>query len=269
MKLLSVREAVQIERPTWCWPSPGLDPDSRHCCVQTEQPPRGPDLATYSQDEQFALGNAPTWDSPDIITNFWNPFHLEPEAQVTVRNLSPDVSAVNAQIAVFVSSFGIGMQRSMLSSLTINLAPGQQQTLLFPLTQALLNAADQRIATFVVITHPYDVKLINNRGSQLLADAYTSNVGRSFSVTFPVLNNSASAQSIALSALPNAISATVTPANASYAPMEQKVATLSIVVPSGIHGTGGAAVRQDATVVGRAADGSLINGLTYVVWIDD
>lgn len=52
---------------------PQQDLDSRHSCclIPYGAPPDRPDLATYSQEEQIAVGNPPTWDSPDILTNFW------------------------------------------------------------------------------------------------------------------------------------------------------------------------------------------------------
>lgn len=266
------RSATAVRADTvgqWCRPL-RKDPDRRSCCVRIDGPPPDrPDLATYSQEEQFSLGAAPTWDSPDIVTNQWTPFHLYPETTVTLRNLSPTVSAVNGVVSLYTSLFGLGMPRALLASQAVNLSPGQEVTLLFPLSQAILNAADQRIGTFVRIDHPYDAKRINNSGSQLLADAYTSAAGRQFSVTFPVMNPLATAQQISLSVLPNQLNAVVTPGSQLFAPLEQIVATLSIQVPGSMHGTPGAAIRSDATVVGRNADNTLLGGLTYVIWIDN
>ena len=254
---------------TWCAP-PRKDPEKHCCCVHVDGPPPDrPDLAIYSQEEQFVLGTAPTWDSPDILTNQWTPFRLYPEVSVTVRNLSPTASAVNADVALYVSSFGIGMPRSLLSSQRINLGPQQQMSLLYPLSQAILNAPEQRIGTFVQITHPHDRRQINNLGGQHLADAYTSAAGRSFTVSFPVANPLATAQVISLSALPNQLNAVVAPASRAFAPLEQIMATLTLHAPAAMHGTPAAPVRLDATVVGRAADGSLLGGLTYVVFIDN
>ena len=67
-------------------------PTGTGCCLTPYgAPPDRPDLATYSQDEQFSLGNTPTWDNPDIVTNFFNPFRLLPESQVTIRNLGHSI----------------------------------------------------------------------------------------------------------------------------------------------------------------------------------
>jgi hypothetical protein len=232
-------------------------------------PPDRPDLAIYSQDEQFASGAAPTWDNPDLLTNYWNPFKLLAEISVTVRNLSPTASAVNGQVSVYISTFGLGMPRQLLSSQALSLPPGQQATLLYPLSQAILNAAEQRIGTYVTISHPHDARGINNAGAQLIADAFISVVGRSFGVTFPVMNPVAAPQVLTLGVLPNDLNAVISPATRAFAPLEQIMATLTLQVPGSIHGAPGAAARRDATTVARGADGKVIGGLTYVIWIDN
>lgn len=186
-----------------------------------------------------------------------------------MRNLSPTAAAVNGQVLLYTSLFGLGMPQSLLSAIAVSLAPGQSNTLLFPLTQAILNGTDQRIGTYVRIVHPSDRHLINNRGAQLLADAYCSAVGRSFSVTFPVMNPLSTSQQITLSMLPNVLNAVVQPATRVFNPLEQIIATLNLQVPGSLHGTAGTPIRQDATVAAYGADGNLIGGLTYVVWIDN
>ena len=262
------RRQSLFSRTFWC--QPPISPRRDCCCITVDEPPPNrPDLAIYSQDEQLESGTEPTWDNPDIATNYWNPFKLLPETRVTVKNLSPTASAVNGQVSLYTSEFGLGMPRVLLSSMAVNLGAGQQTTLLFPLNQAVLALADQRIGTYVRIDHPYDAKPINNTGSQLIADAYTSAVGRTFSVTFPVRNPEASGQQITLSPLPNELNAVVTPAIRSFAPLEQIIATLAVQVPGAIHGTPGAEARRDVTIVARGADGMLIGGLTYVIWIDN
>ena len=245
-------------------------PTGTDCCLTPAGPPPDrPDLATYSQREQFALGNAPTWDSPDILSNYWNPFRLMPEISVTVRNLSPTATAVNGQVLVSVGTFGIGQPRTPLGAQLVTLAPGQQTTLLYPLPQAVINAAEQRIGVKVSVAHPYDAKEINNAGAQLLADVYTSAAGRNISVDFPVVNPLSAPQTLSLQVLPNLLGATVTPAAPSLGPSEQIMATLHMHVPAAMHGTGAAPVRADVTVVGRDGAGALIDGLTYVVWVDN
>ncbi len=189
-----------------CRPRRRWEPDRAVCCVPIPVPIQTPDVAIYSQEEQLSVGNPPTWDNPDILTNYWRPFRLMPEVSVTIRNLS-SINAVNVQVAISTSAFGIGMPRTPSGSKTLSLAGGQQQVILFPVSQALLNAPDPRIGAFVDIIHPHDRKLINNKGVQLLADEYTSAVGRAFTVNFPVLNSAAVAQQITLSALNNDLNA--------------------------------------------------------------
>ena len=223
----------------------------------------------YSQDEQFALGVAPTWDNPDILTNYWNPFRLMPQSEVTVRNLSGTATAANTQVQFFTAPFGLGQTRTLLGAMVLTLAPGEERKVYFTFPPSLLGAADQRLGAHVRIIHPYDAKPINNAGSQLLADAYTSAVGRTFSVQFPVVNPQGQSQQISLVVLPNQLSAAVSPAAHVFGPLQQLMATLTLHVPTTVHGTAAAPVRLDATVVGRDAAGVLLDGLTYVIWVDD
>jgi hypothetical protein len=62
-----------------CAPVP-KHPDLGDCCERVDgSPPARPDFATYRQDEQFALGNTPSWDSPDIVRNYWAPPRARPQ----------------------------------------------------------------------------------------------------------------------------------------------------------------------------------------------
>jgi hypothetical protein len=265
--LAAVNDSTRTSK-AWC--SPPRIERRKCCCVAVDGPPPDrPDLAIYSQDEQLANGAVPTWDSPDILTNYWSPFKLMPETSVTVRNLSPSANAVNVLVSLSTSAFGLGTARSFMSSQIVSLAPTQASTLLFPMTQALLNSADQRIGVYVTITHPHDRRAINNTGAQLLADAYTSSSGRNFGVTFPIVNPLSTPQQITVAAFPNALSANVTPNVRTFSPLEQVMATMTLIVPSTLHGTPTAPGRQDVTVVAYGGDGRLIGGLTYVIWIDD
>lgn len=245
-------------------------PAAEACCLRPSGPPPDrPDLAIYSQREQFQLGSLPTWESPDIVTNFVNPLKLMPESRVTVRNLSATVTAVNAQVHFSIGGFGIGHPATAIGVQLLTLGPGQQTVVSFPLPQAVLNAPDQRIAAHVRIIHPHDAVAINNEGSQLVADAFTSKVGRNFSVQFPVVNPLAVSQIISLSLLPNALSATVSPASTGFAPLQQLMAALNLHVPAAVHGTPGSPQRLDVTIVGRDGAGNLLGGLTYAVFVDD
>lgn len=216
----------------------------------------------------MSLGISPTWNSPDITTNFYSPFELFVEPEFKIRNLSATASAINTLVHVSTSPFGIGMQRTPLSTKVVNLAPSQEVTLLYPLPQSLLNG-DQKIGVYVQIEHPHDKNLLNSRAAQIIFAVHTTEVGRSFSVQFPVLNQSGAARQITLSVLPNDLVTSLSPAVHSFAPFEQIQATLKIQVPNTIHGTPAAVVEKEVTVIGRAPDGSVIDGLTYVVRINN
>jgi hypothetical protein len=238
------------------------------CCIAISQPPERPDLATYSQDEQFALGLEPSWDSPDILTNSWSPWRLLPETSVRVRNLSPKASAVGLLVALMTSPFGLGMERTAAAAQKLSLAPLQEERLLFAMTQATL-AGEQRLGVHVAIEHPSDVHLLNNHGAQIACGEVTSAVGRSPRLSFPVRNPLAISQQISLSVLPNNLSAVVSPALHDFGPLEQIQATLDVVVSAALHGTAALDVIREATVTARGQDGSVIDGLTYLVGIDD
>jgi hypothetical protein len=251
---------------SWCRPQ--RQPQRKSCCVVINTPPDRPDPATYSQDEQLALGLLPTWNSPDIVTNHNSPYTLFKEPEFKIRNLSARANAVNVLVHVSTSAFGIGMQRTPLSTKVISLAPLQEVTLLYPLSQALLSG-DQRIGVHVVIEHPHDKNLFNSRASQIAFAVDTSNVGRDFQQQFPVLNLSGAPRQLTLSVLANYLSAIVTPTVRNFAPFEQIQATLNIEVPNSLHGTPGAVIEKEVTVIGRGPDGSVIDGITYLVRIDN
>jgi hypothetical protein len=231
-------------------------------------PPLRPDLATYSQIEQISLGNAPTWNSPDINTNNDIPWTLWTVFQVNVRNLSAAASAINALVTVATSPFGIGMTQTPMGSQKLNLGPGQAAALSFPVLPALL-AGSQSLGKFVVIEDAYDSNLINNTGAQVLMGMTASVVGRNVSLGFPVLNSTGAARIIALSALPNALGASVSPASQPFAPWEQINATVNMSVPGGMHGTAANPIYNEVTVVAYAGDGSLVGGATWILWVDN
>jgi hypothetical protein len=257
---------VQIAR-RWCQPTPR--PIGRAtCCVEIDKPPDCPDLAIYSQDEQFAAGNPPTWDNPDIVTNT-----ITLDVKVTVRNLSTDTSAVNGLVEFSTSFFGIGVKRTVESLRRISLPPKGEVTLPF-MASAYGGAFPDgviRPPAHIRLEHPYDSRVINNVGSSMVTEARTTQpaVGRKPLFIFPVVNQLPETRTIALSLLPNELNAVVTPTSRSFAPLESFAATLQLQVPDIFHGTSKAPIRKDVTVVGRGPDGGVIDGLTYIIWIDD
>lgn len=258
MRLAAVSHRCHTVRP---------DRPGRSCCVKPTKPPERPDLATYSQLEQFALGAAPTWNSPDILTNLWSPWRLLEEVEIKVRNLSPTAAAVNGAVHLYFGPFGIGMQRTLLATRMVTLPPGAETALKYALAPAVL-AGDPRVSVHAAIEHPHDSNAINNRASQITYGVFTSDVGRDPALTFPVLNQSGAVRQITLSVLPNDLGAAVAPAARVYAPWEQVTATLTVHVPASLHGSPGSDVRREVTVVGRGPDGAVIDGVTHIVRID-
>ena len=48
-------------------------PKRPHCrCIGTDQPPKRPDPAIYSQPQRLSSGQSASWESPDIQTNWWD-----------------------------------------------------------------------------------------------------------------------------------------------------------------------------------------------------
>ena len=226
-------------------------------------PPDRPDPAIYSQDQILAMGQVPTWDSPDIVTNNNVPWRLYPELKVTVRNLSASVAAVNTQVQVALSGFGIGMPRTPLANQLITLGPSASATLNFPLTQAALHG-EQSIGTFVELYHPNDAVTINSRGSQVITGVDTASAGRHLSHLFPVANPRNATQEINLHIFSNSLAAAISPATHVFAPFEQIDVGLTVTVPTDLHNT-----TEYVTVTASGADGGLIGGITLAVFVND
>ncbi|MEK6274344.1 MAG: hypothetical protein AABM30_03315 [Actinomycetota bacterium] len=240
------------------------------CCLELRNPPDRPDLATYSQLEQLALGREPTWNSPDITTNNtlpWGPW--PPGVEVRVRNLSATASAVNALVHLARSPFGIGLDHVPQSSKVLTLAPSEERWISFPLP-APVPGADPNMSVVATIEHPSDEIRGNNRGEQAVAGGTTTDVGRTPVIRFPLRNPDPVAQEITLAVLTNALGATVAPAAHAFAGYEQIQASLTLHVPPGLHGGGGGgAPLHETTILARGPAGEVIGGVTYLLWVDD
>lgn len=240
------------------------------CCLQLKDndPIEYPDPSIYSQAEQLSLGQIPSWDNPDILTNEWKPFRLMMESKVIVRNLSPNVSAVNTLVHFSISNFGIGTVRTLIASKLISLPAAGQAELLFPLPQDVLSG-DPRIGVHVHIEHPHDNNYQNNEGSQVHDGSYTSESGRNFTLSIPVYNDSNFAREIQLSLMSTDLAATVTPSTRLFAAHEQFNVSLHIQVPGFLIGTSATPIERAVTVVGRLTSGELIGGATKLLRIDN
>lgn len=249
-----------------CRPRHRTEPDA--CCVRPDVPIDRPDPAIYSQKQVLSTGGTPTWDSPDIFTNWWHPWKLMPESRVTVRNLSTTASAANVQVQVSFSAFGIGMPVTALSSIAVSLAPLASTELLFPLTQAMLGG-DQKVSVFVRLIASSDAEPGNNEGEQAILSSLTSYAGRVIEFDIPVRNAAPYPRSMSFVTFANTLGFTVNPSSYNFGPLEQIVVRGRITVDPGIHGTSNNWKRQDATMAAFAAGGELVGGITYVVHIDD
>lgn len=246
---------------------PQRRPEPAACCIRPDVPIDRPDPAIYSQKQVLAAGGTPTWDSPDILTNFWSPWKLMPESHVTVRNLSASASAANVLVSVGFSPFGIGMPVTALASQYVSLGPGAGAELLYPLSQAML-AGEQLVSVFVDITHSADSDPNNNHGEQSIMHGLTSAVGRSITFAFPVRNPAPYPQVMTFVVYANTLGFTVTPSTHSFAPNEQIMVQGKIQVTPGLHAAPDW-IYQSATMAAIGAAGALVGGITYVVHIDD
>lgn len=262
------RDASFLRRLCNCGGRPRAPRDRCRSVAVSDVPIRRPDIAIYSQLEEIAAGHIPRWDSPDIVTNDWGPFRLMDEARVTVRNLSADTPAVNALVHYSIAPFGIGTRSQLLQTRLVSLGPSSQVELVFPLDSVTLGG-DPRVGVHIALEHPHDPRTINNRGSQVHDGSYTTEVGRTHAISFPVLNDIGVARQILLSVLPTDILATVSPHSHDFAPFEQITATLTMAVPSFLVGTPGSPIARHVTVVGRLANGELVGGVTKLLRIDN
>lgn len=240
----------------------------RRCSIVTDSPVKRPDLAIYSQVEELLEGRVPSWDSPDITTNHWEPFRLMDEARVKVRNNSTDTAAANALVHYYLAPFGIGTPRTLFQTRQVGISPSSEVLLNFPLDSATLDG-DPRVGVHIVIEHPNDPNLVNNAGSQVHDGSYTSDVGRTHSIQIPVANDTDLSRTMQLSVLTTDVIASVTPLSHSFAPHEQIIATLDIEVPGFLSGTPADPIHRGVTVVARLASGELIGGATKLLRIDN
>lgn len=244
-------------------------PRPSSCCMTTDTPIKRPDPATYSQNEQFALGAQPTWNSPDILTNVIGASHLNPETTVVIRNNSPTVSAVGVNVHCFVSRFGIGFERTLIGIAGVNLAPSEEKALLIPLPQAVLNG-DQRVGFHVRIEHSADARLINNSGSQIIEAFSTSAQGRSIDASFLVRNPLSTPQAIMVQKLATqpGILSSFAIAGGTFGPFEERICLVHIEVEGWLTGTHTTFHDREITFVARGADGRVIDGLTYFLRVN-
>lgn len=235
------------------------------CVPVAEDDIRRPDLAIYSQDEELAAGGTPSWDSPDIITNSWRPFRLNDEAQVKVRNVSA-VPAGGALVHYYTSPFGIGMQKTLLQTRRVDVPQGTEVTLNFPLDHAT-KTGDPRVGVHIAIEHPHDSAEINNRGSQVHDGSYTSEVGRTHTISIPVRNESNFPRTMTFEVLPSSLTATLSKASHAFGPWEQISVDMTVTVPGSIAAVPGSPPQHGISMLARSGS-EVVGGATKLMRVD-
>lgn len=95
-----------------------------------------------------------------------------------------------------------------------------------------------------MLEHPYDAKSINNRGDQVHIEAYTTESGRNFDVTIPVLNNTNFTRTMTFIVPPTDLLASAIPGSHAFAPHEQIDINLHVQVPAALVGAPGSEISR-------------------------
>ncbi len=224
-----------------------------------------PDPATYDQLLELAQGRQPAWDNPDMLTHEFPGFTPLEELSTTVRNLSPDASAFHTQIEFSWSTFGIGVPRSVIGAVPVDLNragfAGDVQTVKIPTSPAMKTA--RRFNLFATVRHPYDVDPTNNEGEQAFDSQRTSEVGRSMTFRFPVRNSLTVTASVSLQIAPAKWGVNVTPSSFVLNPAQTKDVQVSLTVPSSV-----AIGTREAFSVYATTPQGLLGGVALMVNVD-
>ena len=255
-------------RSRWCGCKAEVSRTRSTCnSISVSQPIKKPDIAIYSQEEQFAVGRLPTWDNPDITTNNLAPLQLRPSADVRVRNIS-EVNAANVLVHCYLSPYGVNTPRRLYASKQINVLAAQSVEVSFPFDRATLEG-DPRVGVHILIDHPYDPNIINNRGSQIIDGGQTSIISRTYETILPIANSSPYSREFTISALPTELEVNISPDRRIFPPHDYFPAKVVVKVPDFITGTSSDPVEKSATLVVRDVSGELIGGATIVLIVDN
>jgi hypothetical protein len=227
------------------------------CCFRPDRPPLRPDPSIYSQEQRFALGQAASWDSPDITTNLIG--GIDENVVVTVRNASADAGAAAVNVRVDFSALGIGMPRKTLGFKQVDLARAGSagDTASIPFFVPPSERDDEsRLAVFVEIQHSTDRDVSNNRGEQAWS-ASGALPGTPAAFTFPVANRLAGTQTFSLAVLESDWGAALSVGSVTLLPSQSVNVTLSVMVPATFAG------QKAFNIVARTSDGGLYGGLFH------
>jgi hypothetical protein len=244
----------------------------KSCCIRIpEEIIHDPDPAIYDQELLFHSGSLPSFNSPDI-----NTVHIWPIAPIdtltaTVRNLSAEASANQTRADISWSKWGIGMPRTMVGSLFIDLAragfPGSEATVTLPTPAAVIDSA--RYGIFVDIFHPYDTNNNNNHGEQTI-DGFQTSQGRNKSFVVPVRNPTGATQTINLIAGPPPIVpwVNIVPATFTLGAGAQNNVMVSIAVPGAIPPSPPGTLISATVDVLATIGGSYLGGVSLLILFD-
>jgi hypothetical protein len=225
-------------------------------------------------DEQLSLGREPSWNNPDFIQDIlalsYDPQRPQISTTFQIHNRSPEVAAVGVLVSVSFSRFGIGLERRPLGNIIVGLGPGRGEYLDLPYPQMLLAELGHLPALFIQIHHSLDQKLINNYGEHAEQVQRTSEVGRAFSLRFPVRNDAQVARQINIGVLTTDLGTNLSLNNRLFAPFEQVDVDLNVVVPATITGSINDPFppQRTLTVMAHDAGSQLIGGVSYIIRID-
>lgn len=224
-----------------------------------------PEISIYSQGYNFTQGLNPTWNSPDI--EFIKNEKLMNELSYFISNNS-SVPAINSRVDVYVSEFGIGLDKLLMASDIVTIPANQRLKLTKDISNINLNS-NERGGVFIELSHPYDKNVFNNYGSQILQMVKTSNVGRNFKIDFELKNGTLYNRNYILQYTNNEIT-TGFSENAIYLlPNETRKIKLNFNVPISISGSSSNSIRRTTDVIVKTSAGELVGGLSIITVINN
>jgi hypothetical protein len=247
-------------------------PPRSSCCIKIPATIiHDPDPEIYTQPAIAAGGSLPTFNNPDIETvDLWPVRPLDP-ITFRIRNLSAEASANQTRVDVSWSLWGIGMPRTVMSTVFANLPragfPASEQQLSVPLAAAAKNAGLYGI--LVQIYHPYDRDTTNNSGEQTV-DGFQTSGGRARNFTLPVRNPSGATQTITFEKGPTDVAGWVNlvPSSLTLAPGAQSNISVQVAVPPWVP------ISPPGTLISYSIDimaligGNYLGGVSILILVD-
>ena len=225
------------------------------CVLELDEPPKRADPALYSQEEQLAAGNDPTWDNPHIN------FEIEEvggNVDVTIQNISPETTAANVEVTLEASEWGIGFETEDVGTQTIrSIIPGGQETLQYP-------RPEDTGAYFVTITFTNDRNLMNNYGESAPQYLYFQpSPVTAQHIQVPIKNETSTAQQYAISAYSGTDAVTISnaPDTVDLNPDEEGIIVVSFMLSEEAE----ANEQYPVTIMAENNQEELVGGATVII----